>query len=197
MKSNVIRIKKGELDLSAILSETEKTTKYNGLSGKEALSLRLLSEELVSMLPSIVKDFDGAFWISTDGAKYELNVEVSVDGMDVDTREALIKVSSKNKNAAVVGITGKIRAVFDYMALGGEERAMLPSEGRYGFATNIEFSYLWSLRQYQDGIEEHETEKWDEFEKSIIGKLADDVVVGVKGNKVNILIKKCFEEKKQ
>ena len=37
-----------------------------------------------------------------------------------------------------------------------------------------------------------EGEAWDEFERSIIAKVADDVVVGVKGKTVNISIKKNF-----
>lgn len=191
MKSNVCKIEKGSFDLAPILSETEKVTEYNGLSAKDALRIRLLAEELVSMLPAIVKNFDGEFWLENDGNDYELHVKMAVDRMDLDTRNDLIKVSKENKNASAVGITGKICAVFDYMALSGDESIMMPTVGsEYGFASNVDFSYLWSLRQYQESVPQKEKEKWDEFEKSIIAKLADDVIVGVRGKKVNIVIKK-------
>lgn len=192
MKSNICKIRKGNPDFRSILNETEKVTVYNGLAGKKALSLRLLAEELVSMLPEIAKNFDGEFWVETDGEQYELHIKMSVDDMDMATRENFIKVSSHNKNAAAVGITGKIRAVFDYMVLGGDEANMVSPAGRYEFAASVDFSCCWSLQQYKSNVTEEEPEKWDELEKSIIAKLADDVIVGVKGKNVNIIIRKSF-----
>ena len=38
----------------------------------------------------------------------------------------------------------------------------------------------------------HDSEEWDQLEKSIVAKLADDVIVGVRGKKVEIIIKKKF-----
>jgi hypothetical protein len=35
-------------------------------------------------------------------------------------------------------------------------------------------------------------DEWDQLEKSIVAKLADGVIVGVKGKKVDIIIKKEF-----
>lgn len=194
MRSNVCRITKEAPSFRSILQETEKVTAYNALVGRDALSLRLLSEELVSMLPSIVQDFEGVFWIEADGADYELHVELSVENMDLATRDTLISVSRTRKNASAVGITGKIRAVFDYMVMGGDEAAVITPPARYGFATSMDYSYLWSLRAYESGVPESESEEKDEFERSIIAKLADDVIVGVKGKKVYIIIKKSFKE---
>lgn len=193
MRSNVYKIKRGELALGAILAETEKVTSYNALTGKDALALRLLAEELVSMLPSMVENFDGEFWIENDGAAYELCVGLFVDDMDIATRESLIKMSSNNKNASAVGITGKIRAAFDYMVLGGSEADMIAPAGRYGFGSSVDYSQIWSLRDYKDAVSADGGEKWDELEKSIIARLATDVIVGVKGKRVSIIIKKTFE----
>ena len=146
------------------------------------------------MLPSIVSNFSGEFWIENQNNDYELCVSMLVDDIDIITRERLIKVSKSNKNASVVGITGKIRAVFDYMAMGGDDPLISPA-GQYGFSSNIDFSQIWSLKQYcesvQNGTEKGSAE-WDELERSIIVKIADDVIVGVKGKKVNIIIKKQF-----
>ena len=78
------------------------------------------------------------------------------------------------------------------MVMGSEDPVVSPA-GRFGFSTNVDFSQIWSLKQYQDRVkEEMKEEKWDEFEKSIIARLADDVVVGVKGKNVNIIVKKNF-----
>ena len=126
MKSNVCKIEKGTQELELIFAESEKVAKYNELSHKQALQLRLLCEELVNMLPSIVSNFSGEFWIENKEHYYELCVSVKVDNMDVETRDRLINVSKNRKNASIVGITGKIRAVFDYMAMGGGRSNDLP-----------------------------------------------------------------------
>ena len=194
MKSNICRIEKGDKSLDKIIRESEKVAVYNELGHKQTLQLRLLCEEVVNMLPAIVSNFAGDFWIENQDDYYELCVSVSVDKMDVATRERLINVSKNNKNSSVVGITGKIRAVFDYMAMGGNDIMIAPA-GRYGFSTAMDFSPIWSLRQYRESVQidgEKKPEVWDEFEKSIIVKVADDVVVGVRGNNVNIIIKKRF-----
>ena len=193
MKSDVCKLEKGTKLLDGIFSECEKVAIYNRLNRKDTLQLRLLGEELVSMLPSIISDFSGEFWIETQENNYELCVSVSVENMDFDTRERLIKVSKNNKNAAIVGITGKIRAVFDYMAMGSHNPMIAPT-GQYGFSTNIDFSQIWSLQQYKDFVQrdEAEDEEGDEFEKSIIARIADDVIVGVQGKRVNMTIKKKF-----
>ena len=189
MQSNVYNIRKDALNLQPLLEEAEKVAVYNTLSGKDALSLRLLAEELVSMLPSIVSGFDGEFWIANEGNCYEICVRVFVEDMDVSTRERLIKVSTDNKNSSVVGLSGRIRAVFDHMAMVGDKRITSPA-GKYGMATDIDFSQIWSMKEYRENVKGESEEKWDEFEKSILVKIADDVIVGVSGKKVEIIIKK-------
>jgi hypothetical protein len=39
---------------------------------------------------------------------------------------------------------------------------------------------------------EERAEAWDELEKSVISSVADDVIVGVKGNRADIVIVKNF-----
>ena len=194
MKSNICKIEKDEKTLDRIFKECEKVAVYNELGPKQSLQLRLLCEELVNMLPSILSNFSGEFWIENSENSYEIYLSVNVENMDVATRERLIKVSKNNKNSSVVGITGKIRAVFDYMAMGSNAPAMTPA-GRYGFSSTTDFSQIWSLRLYRESLEQEVVRKpevWDEFERSIIVNVADDVIVGVKGNNVNIIIKKNF-----
>lgn len=194
MQSNICKIEKGSLNADQIFLESEKVARYNDLDHKQTLQLRLLCEELVNMLPSIVSNFRGEFWIENQGNQFELCMRVSVENIDMDTRERLINVSKKRKNSAIVGITGKIRAVFDYIAMSGDDTTISPA-GRYGFSTNIDFSQIWSLQQYRSTVQtdgDAEGEEWDEFERSIIVKIADDVLVGVKGKSVNIIIKKKF-----
>ena len=55
--------------------------------------------------------------------------------------------------------------------------------------------YGWSMTAYKNAVEEHreeEPDKWDELEKSITAKLADEVKVFIRGNIVEMVIEKAF-----
>ena len=199
MKSNICVVKKGGLGLENILTEVEKVTSYNGLQKKETLRLRLLAEELVGMLPELVKNFEGRFWIQNDENKYELHVELSVESLSKEKKEALIAVSANKKNAAALSFMGKIRDVAENMLLHSDEESVNQASNAdyiYGYdTTDVYYTYAWTLEHYASQQKERLTdgsEEWDQLEKSIVAKLADDVVVGVRGKKVEIMIKKTF-----
>jgi hypothetical protein len=100
VKSSICTIQKGGLGLETILNEVEKVAAYNGLQKKEALRLRLLAEELTGMLPELVRDFDGSFWMQNDENKYALHVELLVDSLSKERKQALIAMSATRKNAS-------------------------------------------------------------------------------------------------
>ena len=208
MKSNICKLNKDLTCLKAVLNEVEKVTAYNGLEDKKALRLRLLAEELCGMLPGLVENFSGEFWAENDGDNYELHVNLKAEDMTIDLRDELISVSKAGKNAAAKGVMGKIRAVAETMLLAASDPALpppLPAGELYdshGF--NLGFGYIdpaiscetgyiysWSLYNYKTAVEEKEDE-YAELERSIVAKLADDIVVGIRGNNVEIVVKKSF-----
>ena len=198
MKSNVCRIEKGTLDLAAILKESEKVAVYNELTHKQALQLRLLCEEVDGMLPRIVDEFDGELCIEFVDGVCRVNVSVWLDEFTVEKKEALIAVAKNKKNAAAVGIVGKIRSGLENVFLDEEAlrlgaMASGPFHTATGYVEGVDFSYFWSLDQYRCSIvKEEQAEAWDELEKSVIASVADDVIVGVKGKQVDIVIVKKF-----
>ena len=199
MKSNVCVVKKGGLGLENILAEVEKVTAYNGLQKKEAFRLRLLAEELVGMLPELMKNFEGCFWVQNNENQYELHAELSVGGLSKEKKAELIAVSASKKNAAATGFMGKIRDSAQNMLLYGDDLSQdyfFESEYLYGYdMVDIHYTYAWSLENYVEKQKQFETtheDEWDQLEKSIVAKLADDVIVGVRGKKVEIIIKKNF-----
>ena len=209
MKSNICKLNKDVTCLEAVLSEVEKVTVYNGLEDKKALRLRLLAEELCGMLPGLIENFSGDFWAENNGDNYELHVELKADDMSIDLRDELISVSKSGKNAAAKGIMGKIRAVAETMLLAAFDPTLsppLPADEFYdGHDFNISFGYIdpaiagetgyvysWSLYSYKAAVEENEEDAYAELERSIVAKLADDIIVGVRGNNVEIVVKKSF-----
>jgi hypothetical protein len=53
------------------------------------------------------------------------------------------------------------------------------------------YMYSWSLCNYKTAVEGKENEH-AELERSIVAKLADDIIVGVRGKNVEIIVKKSF-----
>ena len=208
MKSNICKLNKDLTCLEAVLAEVEKVTTYNGLEDKKALRLRLLAEELCGMLPGLVENFSGEFWAENEGDNYELHVELKADDMSIDLRDELISVSKSGKNAAAKGIMGKIRAVAETMLLAAFDPALAPMAAPGEFydyhGYNMGFGYIapemeaelgciytWSLFNYKTAVEDKEDE-YAELERSIVAKLADDIIVGVRGKNVEIVVKKSF-----
>ena len=194
MKSNVCKIEKVSKDLEAILKESEKVAIYNGLNQKQTLQLRLLCEEIDGMLPNIIDDFSGDIWFEFENGTCKVNVSIKLEEFSSNKKERLIGIAKNKKNAAAVGIVGKIRSVIEDFFL--DEKAFQPyviSSGLFNLATGysegVDYSYLWSLGQYKNIVKEEQTEAWDELEKSIIAALADDVIVGVKGKQANITLR--------
>ena len=207
MKSNICKLNKDLTCLKAVLSEVEKVTEYNGLEDKKALRLRLLAEELCGMLPGLVENFSGVFWTENEGDEYKLHVELKAEDMSIELRDEIISVSKSGKNAAAKGIMGKIRAVAETMLLvASDPELSVPAEEYYDYhGYNMGFGYIdpaisnergyvcsWSLYSYKTAVEDKAEDAYDELERSIVAKLADDIVVGVRGKNVEIVVKKVL-----
>ena len=198
MKSNVCKIENGTKDLEAILRESEKVAVYNELSHKQALQLRLICEEIDGMLPAIIDDFNGDLWIEFENGVCRVNVSVKFGEFTAGKKKDLIAVAKNKKNAAAVGITGKIRSAVESFFLDEEPiQAYTASSSAFhlatGYSEGIDYSYLWSLEQYRSSVNpEKQKDDWDELEKSVIASVADDVIVGVKGKQAEITVIKKF-----
>ena len=204
MKSNVCKIENGTKDLAAILRESEKVAVYNELTHKQTLQLRLICEEMDGMLPNIIDDFNGDFWIDFEDGVCKVNVSLRFDEYTAEKKGGLLAIAKNKKNAAAVGIVGKIRSALENVFLvdesfGGGDTAL---ESRY-FVTEyynsmyhysgMDYACLWSLEQYRSNVKkEKKTDAWDELEKSVIASVADDIIVGVQGKRADIIVVKKF-----
>ncbi len=193
MRSNICKLTKSMEDFSVIPEEAEKTAIYNNLNQKQATRLRLLTEELICMLPELLEFGSGEFWIENEGTKYELHVALKVENYFNIDRDKVLSVSKSGKNAAATGVKNKIRIAMELMMIGYAEASMYEGVDFYEMGMMSEYmnyNNAWSLNQYKN--ETNDKKSWDELEKSIIAKLADDVVVGIIGNNVDIVVKKDF-----
>lgn len=197
MISNIYKIKKGDKYLNSILEESEKVAVYNEFDKKQTLQLRLICEEIDGMLPNIIDDFYGDFWIEYENGVCKVKVDIDIPAITLCNKENLISLSKNKKNAAAVGIVGKIRSALENFFLDSEafeayNMSMLFNAG-ISYSVGLDPMYSWSLDNYRKVVKEENTDDWDELEKSIISNLADDVIVGVKGKKANIVVIKKFK----
>lgn len=198
MKLKEYILKDPQDDHRFIPQEAEAAAEYIGLDSKMTLRLRLLSEELICMLPQLLSYGAGKFWIEVGENRAELHLSVSVDNSRYYDVNKILSVSTSGKNAAAKGILGKIAVAVESLLGNNENIADYDSYGVWsrGLASTDREAF-WSLEAYKDAFSDEDTqqsysEDWDELEKSIIANLADEVTVGVLGGKIDITVFKNF-----
>ena len=195
MKTDVIAISSDGNNMEAALEEIDKISAYKNLSPKNALSLRLLTEEMMAMMRAITGNVNGEFWVEDrDGVLYELHLLV-MTLVDDETRRQLLAASSSGKNEATRGFMGKIRYFFEPASgvpmFGSGFTGVIPqAQGTYSWSME---DYRDQLRQYQEKSQNKDQEAWDELEKSVVAKVADDVKVSIRGRTVEMVIIKAME----
>ena len=196
MKTDVILVSSKGTQIETVLSQVEKVTAYKGLTGKNALHLRLLTEEMMGMMRSITGETEGKFWIEDEENVYQLHLQVTTR-MDSGKRDQLLSAASTGKNESAKGLMGRLRDFFDRGA--DEDIASFTSPlllpGVYEHSSTPTLDWEWSMMRYQDAlsfrIKENDAaakEAWDELEKSVVAKVADDVKVSIRGRTVEMTI---------
>ena len=179
MRSNTCYLYKHQ-GRDTVLQEVEKAAAYCNLEHKEQLQIRLLAEELVGIAEGVTGECKGLFWVEESAGK-------------------LIEISSKRKNEAALGFMGRIRAFFEesmdnYDETGhycSENGMQLSPVGDMFDTSSISGTIMtWNLHDYEKN--DKVQDKWDELERSIVARLADDVTVTMKGRHAEIVVKKHF-----
>ncbi len=178
--------------MQSALEQAEKVAAFKGLSGKNALHLRLLTEEMMGMMRSITGEVSGIFWIEDDGrGTYQLHLHV-VTLMDLEKRDQLLAASSSGKNEAARGLMGRLRNFFEQ---GGDASAMyLFSPELQEYSSSATLNMEWSMSIYQNQLQpylvrdEKARELWDELEKSVVSHVADDIKVSIRGDHAEMII---------
>ena len=191
MKSDIIIVSSKGRGMDAALAQAEKTAEQMGLSPREALHMRLLVEEMMNMIRSIVGELEGRFWIETEDRAYRLYLQMT-SLLDNAQRKQLISASTSGKNEAHRGIMGKIRAFFEPMPIEDTPAYLAGTIVRGGANDDLSWSmdaYRERLSNRKDASDEAR-EEWDELEKSVVSKIADNVTVSIRNYDVELMIYK-------
>ncbi|MBR5345977.1 MAG: hypothetical protein IK127_09165 [Clostridia bacterium] len=192
MKTDVIVVSSSGKQMSTALQEAEKVSAYKGLSPKDALHLRLLTEEMMGMMRSITGETAGEFWIEDKGDIYQLHLRVETR-MNMTKRENLLAASTSGKNESAKGLMGRLRDFFDRGA--DDDFGPLMMAGMNDDPTTASMDWAWAMTRYEDAVssamerqDAAAIEAWDELEKSVVAQVADEVKVSIKGNVVEMTI---------
>ena len=189
MKTDVISISSQGSHMEEALAQAEKVSAYHGLSPKSVLHLQLLTEETLGLMRAITGSVNGEFWIENEGSQFELHLKVTAF-IDEKKREQLLSASTSGVNEAARGFMGKIRAFFELSGDAPSMRGMFLPVSSPHASDAIVWSmddYRAQLRQYSDQENSPAAqEAWDELEKSVVARLADEVKVRIDGYDVEM-----------
>ena len=196
--------------MAAARYATENFARQAGLDRRATLRLSLLVEETLGMMKAMVDDFYGRLWFSGDDGACEIHLEATAS-MDSDRKQALLSVSSSGRNAATKGFMGMLGEVISN-ALHNIGQAVDTAYGKTVVSGSViapaglgtpdlyDLTPVWTLEQYKANVEEGRLnadaleQAKEDLEKSIVANLADDVVVGVKGDRIELVIAKKFKQ---
>ena len=191
MVSDIVTIKSDGSGINEALSQVEASAAFRSLSDKNMLRLRLLAEEMTGMLKGIAEEFAADFRVESDKNDFRLCLTADTL-MNSEKREKFLSVSTSGQNDAAKGFMGKLRDFFS--------GAFEPSDADMFFTMGMTYGgpdqmlpLWWSLNKYRNEMQKKdESAEWDALETSIVGKLSDEVKVGINGNRVELTIYKSF-----
>lgn len=189
---------------SNAIGRADSTIEELKLNKKDSFHLNLIFEETLGMLKEMTGEYSAVIWFEKYKNQCCIRLTAKTE-MDINKKKNLLDISFDGTNSLVKGFMGKVRDVIENGALGYNNVMKLQQEygggyvqyGTMGMYSSTEgmadTGIMWSLCEYRSSLsDEMENvsvkEAWDELEKSIVAKLAKDVVVGVKGDRVDMTI---------
>ena len=152
----------------------------------------------MGLMRSITGATEFLFWIEDEDGEYQLHLQAR-KFLTGEEKEQLLSVSSTGKNESAKGLMGRLRDFFDW----GSDGDLLSFSSPLLLPDMIEQSttpmldWEWSMRSYEDELyrraakaEPGAQEAWDELEKSVVKKVADDVKVYIRRGTAELVILK-------
>lgn len=181
------------------IETTEKFGTACGLTKKEVLRLRLLSEEALTMMRDILQNSDASYHIARIKDTYYLHLKSGIN-TDEAQRRQLLSVSTSGVNAAPMGLMDRISEMVKTSQSGkyAAQQSFLINLGMTASADSDGTLASWSLQQYRQSLQTQKdnsseaAEAWDELERSIVSSIADDISVKITRSAVSMIIKKTF-----
>lgn len=194
MKSNEIALSNSLSCAVNALQTVEQASEQAGFSREQTNILRLLTEEMIAMTTDILQACKGSLWMEWEGTACELHL-TAVAPIEEAAKAALIEASKARVNTPVKGLKNRISALLAGMlsSVNSPELYAAMSAGFVGGMPSMPSMRTWSLAAYAENRKQDQKDaELEGVEKSILTGLADDVVVSVKNNWVELVVRKAF-----
>ena len=194
MKSNEIALSNSLSCAVNALQAVEQASEQAGFSREQTNILRLLTEEMIAMTTDILQACKGSLWMEWEGTACELHL-TAVAPIEEAAKAALIEASKARVNTPVKGLKNRISALLAGMlsSVNSPELYAAMSAGFVGGMPSMPLMRTWSLAAYAENQKQDQKDaELEGVEKSILTGLADDVVVSVKNNWVELVVRKAF-----
>ena len=192
-KTSELCISSVEESLVEALDIADGFIQRQNIDRKKAIRLRLLVEETIGLVRMMAGDFKAQFWIENEDDEYRIRLNATTN-MNIDKKDRLLSLSTSGKNSAVTGFMSKIADIIDNGFLNYNDIMKDQQFIGYGMINEtpvIGEPFVWSLQNYKNSLEatsDKKQEAWDELERSIVASIANDVIVGVKKDSVDLTI---------
>ena len=162
-----------------------------GITGKEYSHLGLLTEETLSMATQLLRVYDGELHLQETPSGYEIILEADV--RENEEGNAAPAVSPEGFMAKIAEMLNCSYMFDSVMEMPENLAEMLPDYMSYGFSeadSETAWAGKWSLSAYRQNLLNHSGSdlRLDELEKSIVARLADEVTVGIYGQRIRLMI---------
>ncbi len=198
MKTDDIIVSTRNLNINNVLENVEDSLEELDLKKKDNLHMRLLAEETIGMLKAMAGDYSALLWFEREGDECRVRVTAKTEEMNYSSKKELLSVSKSGQNSLAKGFMQKLGDVIENSLLNYDEVMKIhqqngvsgPEEFTFMGMNSSEMMMTWTLEQYRvsiDGSDAYD-DTVDELERSIVANLAEDVIVGVKKDHVELTI---------
>jgi hypothetical protein len=180
------------------LNESERCGNYCGLEKDNILKLRLLCEELMSLMKSVLGDFSGEFWIehkNDNTYKVYVDANVSVNFMQREKLMESEKSSSSRQKNLVSMIKGIWKDYVEIQSIVSVDTSIRQPFNIMGMDVMTSDMVLggWSFNDYiQNSKANEEDEDLKDIEQFIVKGIADDIVVSARKDHARLVAVKKF-----
>ena len=176
MTSDIIKIDNQGNGFEQAVLLTARIGEFQGLTRKETVQLKMITEEMLSLARSVTGEMQASFWLEATGRSFELHM-MTKTVMDKEKRQLLISSTSSRKNEAAKSLLGHLRDAFE------QAMAAEPTHPENDLPVEILSDLVY--QKYDDP-------EWDGYERSVLRRLADDVKIAIRGDSIDMTVSKSF-----
>ena len=149
------------------------------LPEEQKLHLCLITEEMLSLFNSVTGTVNNAeFWLEEENGLFTFHLS-AIQKLGNVQRDELIQSTTSGTNEAAKGFLGKLKEMFIQAMSVGKDIDLYYTSAGYSQAADLSDEIISSP-------------KWDKFERSVLLSLTDEVRIGIKGGKVDLIATKQF-----